>query len=124
LGIRKYYWSKAFKPEFLLLIFGVYFLTNSRMSSSKEVVFTGLVEDVFIGGVNDVVIRLNQDPKRYFMNRGLEEGLTISQIRKDLINQVVVIESKPEGFNLFDIYDNLKEMDVITVNDKVLYKVQ
>ena len=75
------------------------------MSSSKEVVFTGLVEDVFIGGVNDVVIRLNKDPKRYFMNRGLEEGLTISQIRKDLINQVVVIETKPEGFNLFDIYD-------------------
>ena len=106
------------------MIFGVYFLTNSRMSSSKEVVFTGLVEDVFIGGVNDVVIRLNKDPKRYFMNRGLEEGLTISQIRKDLINQVVVIESKPEGFNLFDIYDNLNEIDVITVYDKVLYKVQ
>lgn len=58
------------------------------------------------------------------MNRGIEEGLTISQIRKDLINQVVVIETKPEGFNLFDIYDNLKEIDVITLNDNVLYKVQ
>ena len=124
MGIRKYYWSKAFKPKFLLLIFGVYFLTNSQRGSTKKVVFTGLVEDVFIGGVNDVVIRLNRDPKRYFMNRGLEEGLTISQIKKDLINQVVVIETKPEGFNLFDIYDNLKEIDVITVNDKVLYKVQ
>ena len=124
MGIKKYYWSKAFNPKFLLLIFGVYFLTNSQRGSTKKVVFTGLVEDVFIGGVNDVVIRLNRDSKRYFMNRGLEEGLTISQIKKDLINQVVVIESKPEGFNLFDIYDNLKEIDVITVNDKVLYKVQ
>ena len=124
MGIRKYYGSKAFNDKFLLLIFGVYFLTISQRGSSKKVVFTGVVEDVFIGGVNDVVIRLNKDPKRYFMNRGLEEGLTISQIRKDLINQVVVIESKPEGFNLFDIYDNLKEIDVITLNDNVLYKVQ
>ena len=68
----------------LICILGVYNIITHPTYSSGKLVFTGLVEDVFIGGVNDVVIRLNKDPKRYFMNRGLEEGLTISQIRKDL----------------------------------------
>ena len=112
----------VFSGLLLICILGVYNIIMHPTYSSEKSVFAGSIEDVYKGGDNDIVIRLNKDSKRYFINRGLEAGYTISQMRKDLLHHFVAIETKPEGFNFFDLNDNLKEIDFITVNGNVFYQ--
>ena len=52
----------------------------------------GTVTNVYEGGAKDVVLTLNGQRKLYYVNRGLERGLDLNTLKRQLINEEVVIK--------------------------------
>lgn len=62
---------------------------------------TGTVSKVFEGGDKDVVILLKDNPKTYYINRGLENGLNLATLQKELEGSEVTIKY-PDYWSLLD----------------------
>ena len=108
---------------FLLIIIS-FCIGYHRSYQTKNINFEGQIKDVYVGGINDLVITLRNDSKRYFINRGIEKGISTKMIKKQLGLKNIRFTTKPEGINLFDIDDSLKEIENIIVNDSLYYKIQ
>lgn len=88
----------------------------------KKNIVEGKVKNIHIGGINDLVIVLENDSKRYFINRGLEKGLSIKMFEKQLNSKPIRITTKHEWFNIFDLNDKLREIENIMIYDSIYYK--
>ena len=53
---------------------------------------TGKVIDIYEGGVKDVVFKLEGFDQEFYVNRGLERGLELNNLRAQLINKEIVIK--------------------------------
>ena len=51
----------------------------------------GTVSEVYEGGVNDVVFKLQGFDKEFYVNRGIERGLDMKKLKADLTNKEIVI---------------------------------
>jgi hypothetical protein len=100
----------------------VLILNSDLFINKKSEVVEGQIKEISIGGVDDIVILLENNPKRYNINRGSEIGLSLDTLRKDWANKTIKIKTEREGLNLFDINDNLKEVNTISINDSVYYR--
>ena len=100
----------------------VLILNSDLFIHKKSEVVEGQIKEISIGGVDDIVILLENNPKRYNINRGSEIGLSLDTLRKDWANKTIKIKTEREGLNLFDINDNLKEVNTISINDSVYYR--
>ena len=80
----------------LALIFIMYIIiivkaggVNTSKNNSNEV--TGVVDDLYEGGVKDLVFKLKDDSKIYYINRALENGFNLKDIKSDLLGKEVTI---------------------------------
>jgi hypothetical protein len=55
-----------------------------KVSAEVSKVFEG-------GGENDIVIFLKDDPNYYYINRGLERGLELEQLKEQISNNTVTL---------------------------------
>jgi hypothetical protein len=72
----------------------------------------GTVREVYEGGVNDVVFRLQGLDKEFYINRGLERGLDLKKLRADLTNKEIVIKY-PEYWTPLDPGNSLRHISKI-----------
>jgi hypothetical protein len=52
----------------------------------------GTVTEIYEGGIKDVVFKLQGIEKEFYVNRGLERGLDLTQLRAELTNREIVIK--------------------------------
>lgn len=105
----------------MLVILITSYLSCIRLFSAKEYSVEGKIKDIYIGGVNDIILILENDSKRYYINRGLEKGLTKELLINQLGSRIIQITTKSEGLNLLDLDDSLKEVKKIAINDSIYY---
>lgn len=55
-------------------------------------VLRGTVTKIYEGGVKDVVIELNGQNQKFYVNRGLERGLNLSELQSKLIGAEIVLK--------------------------------
>jgi hypothetical protein len=69
---------------FLILVVG-------PVDTSKEnsVQYAGVVENIYEGGTMDIVFALKDHPNTFYINRGLEHGFTLEELRADLLGKEV-----------------------------------
>ena len=51
----------------------------------------GIVTGIKVGGVNDVVFNLQSADTSYYINRGFENGLTLGDLKKEIVGKKVQI---------------------------------
>lgn len=81
---------------------------------------TGTVSNIFEGGVKDVVIMLKDNPKTYYINRGLENGLDLEALRKELEGKEITIKY-PDYWSLLDPGKKLLQISKIEHDGKTVY---
>ena len=59
----------------------------------------GKIERIFEGGTKDIVFKLRDSDKTYYINRGIEQGYSITDLRANLIGREVTIKY-PEYWSL------------------------
>jgi len=66
---------------FAFIIFVVGIVDASR---GNCVQVSGVVEDIHLGGINDIVFKLKDNDDSYYINRGAENGLNVDSLKKNL----------------------------------------
>jgi len=90
------------------------------VAESKAIVKTGVVDHIYEGGENDVVISLRGSQRRYYINRGLENGLEIQNLRDRLIGNEVVIKY-PKYWTPLDWNNTIRHMSKLEFEGEVLF---
>lgn len=76
----------------IIFILGILIFRPISVSSEENCNrVSGTVVGLHEGGPNDIVFRLMDDDKFYYINRGLEAGFTLESLREQLLDQEVTI---------------------------------
>ena len=81
---------------------------------------TGKVVKVSESAGFDIIITLENDPHIYYINRGLQQGLTIKQLSTDLLNQTVVLYPI-KRWTIFTRDGIMGHISKIVLNDRVIF---
>ncbi|WP_299435112.1 hypothetical protein [uncultured Aquimarina sp.] len=85
-----------FSISFVLFVIFMWIMIQTfkpiRNVQPDEVIeITGKVTQIKDGGGFDIAITLENDDHYYYINRGLEQGLTIEELQKELLNKKVTL---------------------------------
>lgn len=89
-----------------LLVGGVLLLSSMKVPSptdSNTISVEGKVENIYEGGVKDVVFKLENDDRVFYINRGLENGLDLSELKDKYIGKKLTLTYINHKY-LFDIF--------------------
>ena len=76
---------------FLMITLGLVFRPLPSSSSENTVVFTGTIEQVIETGNKNVVFKLKNDDRFYFIEEGLGKGLSFPELQQELSGKSVEI---------------------------------
>ena len=112
----------------ILIVIGVLFLIIAVLifrpvpivSEKNAVIEKGIVSDIYEGGVNDIVFRLENNHRRYYINRGLERGLVINSLREKLIGNQIVLKY-PKHWTPLDWNNKITHISKVEFNNEILF---
>lgn len=105
---------------FLLLLFalGIRPVPQATKNNCKK--FTGKVAQVYESGVKDVVIRFHNEAPKFYINRGLEQGLDLGELQEKLTGEEVHI-TYPSYWTVFDPQNKIKHLAKLEIDGEVIY---
>ena len=92
--------KKEFKLFFILpisiivfILVGAFLLLLMRVDTRKSnaVEIKGIPTYFFEGGIKDANFRLQNDSNKYYINRGLENGLELRKLNSELVNKEIIV---------------------------------
>ena len=105
----------------LLLVSAGLLITPIPTPEEKDcLVFTGVVEEITEGGVKDVVFKLKDVQRQYYINRGLENGLDLDALKKNLLGKEVTIKYPDYGEPLLAT-KAMKHISKLSYNNNTIY---
>ena len=104
----------------LLLLFGFSLRKVPAPLLENCSVVKGRVEKVHSPCCSDIVIQLANNKRSYYINRGLEEGLELGQMKADLEGKDIVLQ-KINHWTLLDPENYTVPLAEVKVNDEVYF---
>jgi len=105
----------------LMLIVGVsVFGPVPIVTEDEALVVTGVVESVHEGTSFDVVIRLVDQSRRYYINRGLERGLSMHDLEDKLVGKEAILKY-PKYWTPLDWNGSTVHISKVEVGDEVIF---
>ncbi len=108
---------------FLGLIITLLFFVFSPISVTRgnSIEFSSMVHRVSEGSESNVVLKLDREGI-YYINHGLQKGLNLDTLRKQLINQqVTILYLKCSFVSDFSPVASTKYITELRLGDKVIY---
>ena len=113
--------------KFLIVITIVFFLIAVAIlrpvpivSEDRAIVEKGIVADIYEGGKFDVVFLLENTERRFYINRGLENGLNLDTLKEKLIGKEVTLKY-PKYWTPLDWDDKIKHISKLEFKGQVLF---
>jgi hypothetical protein len=91
-----------------------------RSAEKACLVDEGVITQVEIAGTNDILFNLAENPKRYYINRGLERGLDFDQFKTRLIGRHVVVKY-PRYWTPLDPLSRTRHIRKLESQDSIIY---
>lgn len=89
-------------------------------SEDKCLKVEGVVSSINEGGVKDIAFRLKENSNLYYINRGLEQGLTLESLKDRLIGEPVTI-LYPKHTTLFGSEHSTNHLSVLKHKGEVIF---
>jgi hypothetical protein len=80
----------------------------------------GIVKGIHEGGENDVVFYLENHDTRYYINRGLENGLNLASLKNKLMGKEVTIKY-PKYWTPLDWDNEIRHLSKLEYKGEVLF---
>jgi len=81
---------------------------------------TGTIEAIVEAGQSDAVFLLEENNHRFFINRGLVNGLTLEVLQRDLLGKEVTLYY-PKYWTPLDPSQHTKHLSQLNLGDKVYW---
>lgn len=107
----------------VLLIVALFFVFRPiSITRDNSIVFNTTVYKVGEGSEKNVILQLENGSGTYYINHGLQKGLNLETLQKELVNQkVTVLYLKPSFVSGFSPVADTKYITELRLGDKVIY---
>ena len=105
---------------FAFLSFALIFTPVPIVCEDNAIVETGTVKSIYEGGEKDVVIVLDETTRRFYVNRGLENGLDLESLQSQLMGHKVVLKY-PRYWTPLDWNNTIKHLSKIEFEGEVIF---
>ncbi|MCR5860805.1 hypothetical protein LRS05_00960 [Flavobacterium sp. J372] len=107
-----------------LAVVGIVLLAFSTVPTpddeSECLVVRGIVSNIYEGGVKDAVFSIKGEKRLFYINRGLENGLSLTKLKNDLEGKEVTIKY-PDYWALLDADGSIKHITQLEHNGQIIY---
>ena len=104
----------------VLIIAVLIFRPVPIVSESKAISEIGIVKEIYINKGNDVIfIMLNTD-RKFYINRGLENGLELNNLKEKLIGNSIVIKY-PKYWTPLDWNNSIRHLSKVKFKNEIIF---
>ncbi len=90
------------------------------VTEDKALVEKGIVSSIYEGGVKDVVFIIEGNNRKFYINRGLENGLEINKLREKLIGKEVTFKY-PRHWTPLDWNNSVIHVSKVEIKGDVIF---
>ncbi|MFY0604576.1 MAG: hypothetical protein JXQ93_11535 [Flavobacteriaceae bacterium] len=90
------------------------------VSESQAVTEMGVVSEIYSNKGNDVIFVIKNKQRRFYINRGLENGLELDSLKEMLIGNSIVVKY-PKYWTPLDWNNSSRHISKVEFNGKILF---
>ncbi len=105
---------------FALIIAVLVFRPVPIVSESKAISETGTVTEIYSNKGNDIIFILEGSKRKFYINRGLEYGLKLNDLKEKLIGNSIVIKY-PKYWTPLDWNNRIRHISKVENKDEVIF---
>lgn len=114
--------------KYSLITFGLAFFIAAALifrpvpivSEDKAVVEKGVVSDIYGNKGYDVIFLFENTKRKFYINRGLENGLELNDLKDSLIGHEIVVKY-PRYWTPLDWDNEIRHLSKVEFNGKVIF---
>jgi len=114
--------------KFTLITVGLLFFITAALifrpvpivPEDRAIVKRGVVSDIYSNQGNDIVFLLEGDQRRFYINRGLENGLELADLKNRLIGNPVVIKY-PKYWTPLDWDNRIRHLSKLEYDGEIIF---
>lgn len=103
-----------------ILSIGFIFKPVPIVFEDEALIEKGIVKSISEGGPNDVLFILENNDTRFYINRGLENGLDLNHLKEKLIGQEVVFKY-PNYWTPLDWNNKIKHLSKVEFGSEIIF---
>ena len=104
----------------VLIIAVLIFRTVPIVTEKNTISESGIVKEIYANKGNDIIFILENVQRRFYINRGLEMGLELTDLKKRLIGNLIVVKY-PKYWTPLDWNDKIKHISKVEFNHEMLF---
>lgn len=90
------------------------------VSESKAIAKNGIVSEIYSNKGNDIILVMENKERRFYINRGLENGLELNNLKDILIGNSIVVKY-PKYWTPLDWNNSVRHISKVEFNGEVLF---
>ena len=90
------------------------------VSESKAISESGIVKEIYTNKGNDIIFIMEHIERRFYINRGLEHGLELNNLKEKLIGNPIVVKY-PDYWTPLDWNNSIRHLSKVEYKDEVLF---
>ena len=104
----------------ILIIAVLIFRPVPIVSESNAISEIGIVKEIYSNKGNDIIFVMENTDRRFYINRGLENGLELNNLKEKLIGNSIVVKY-PKYWTPLDWNDKIKHISKVEFNNGILF---
>ena len=104
----------------ILIIAVLIFRPVPIVSESNAISEIGIVREIYSNKGNDIIFVMENTDSRFYINRGLENGLELNNLKEKLIGNSIVVKY-PKYWTPLDWNDKIKHISKVEFNNEILF---
>ncbi len=90
------------------------------VSEHNAITEKGIVSEIYSNQGNDIIFIIENKPRRFYINRGLENGLELNNLKAKLIGNPIVVKY-PKYWTPLDWNNSIRHVSKVEFNDEILF---
>lgn len=104
----------------ILIIAVLIFRPVPIVSENKAISENGIVMEIYTNKGNDIVFILENTNRRFYINRGLENGLELNNLKQKLIGNPIIVKY-PKYWTPLDWNNSVRHISKVEYKDEILF---
>ncbi|MCB0445678.1 MAG: hypothetical protein R2812_08420 [Gelidibacter sp.] len=104
----------------ILIIAILIFRPVPIVSEDRTISESGIVTEIYSNKGNDVIFIMENTERRFYINRGLENGLELNNLKEKLIGNSIVVKY-PKYWTPLDWNNSVRHISKVEFNDEVIF---
>ena len=104
----------------ILIIAVLIFRPVPIVSENETISENGIVAEIYSNKGNDVIFIMENTERKFYINRGLENGLEINNLKEKLIGNAIVVKY-PKYWTPLDWNNSVRHISKVEFNDEIVF---